>query len=326
MKNIIKAMPEYLRTLLNKNIKQKYVLVHIFLFFLTSLLIIGVISYNTTRSIQYELIYDVSKRIQSYFKHEVDSLKMITTDWSEWDETFDYINNENDSFIEKNVRDETLKGVHADLVFIVNSNGEIFYSRCLNESLLQEDVDRYIKHNLHVFYTKKDERNISGIVKILGEPYVLSSNNVVKTDGTGVTNAFLILGRRIDSEMIESLFEYTNIKHVDSFSELKIIEDTKNAPDDMIYNYIVNRLNNINKEIAIIETSNAYFAYMHICALDLFNRVTVEIKYNNIIMSVLRTYLLQIFLWQTTLFIIISFFIYIVHYTYNSIKSKGRRK
>jgi len=92
-----------------------------------SLIIIGAIFmclmalfYVTSRYILFKGLMDLEEsytrehilRAQSALQGELDGLATINRDWAAWDDTYNFIADENEAYIKTTLNDESLMGIH----------------------------------------------------------------------------------------------------------------------------------------------------------------------------------------------------------------------
>lgn len=60
-----------------------------------------------------------------------DQLKSTIIDWSYWDETYDFISNKNQDYINSNLQDNTLAYLKINLIQYVDANGKVIFTKAI---------------------------------------------------------------------------------------------------------------------------------------------------------------------------------------------------
>jgi len=91
------------------------------------------------------------ERAQSALFDELAALDMMIFDWAAWGDTYTFIEDVNEEYIESNLVDETFISIGLDLMLFINSSGQIVFGKCFDlhaeeeipipESLLEHLTD-----------------------------------------------------------------------------------------------------------------------------------------------------------------------------------------
>ncbi len=68
------------------------------------------------------------KMIKNEFKSLSDNLKTLTSDWGEWDDTYEFVKNKNKKYIKSNLSPESIATLGVNYLYITDSDGENVYS------------------------------------------------------------------------------------------------------------------------------------------------------------------------------------------------------
>jgi sensor domain CHASE-containing protein len=66
-------------------------------------------------------------RALSSFNDELASLDTIAFDWAAWDDTYEFVEDGNEEYIESNLVDSTYPGIGLNLILIIDSEGKIVH-------------------------------------------------------------------------------------------------------------------------------------------------------------------------------------------------------
>lgn len=145
--------------------------------------------------------------------------------------------------------DEIFSVSGCDFIFLVNSSGNIMYSKVSdsgvsnNASILPDILQRIEDGSL---LCKEAETPLKGIVMLENEPAFISSQPVLAASGDNEISGTIILGKKFDSSFLESIQESTgstvtlyNLK-ASSFDFQQALFESKNP--NFMYNKTENRV------------------------------------------------------------------------------------
>lgn len=208
-------------------------------------------------------------QVSSAFKNDVSNLSMKLSDYSKWDDTYSFIQNGNEAYIESNLVDNTFIGLNLNFMMFVDTSGKIIYGKGFDldkqkEMPLSADVK-------NIFFDQKDLvekvsklESISG-VKIFHEgPAVVTLEPILTSDGEGPVRGVLIAGYYIDSNRIAQIGETTKLSiSMHLFNDPKMPSDFSDAKDffkisnlDSQQNYVKELNNNFIAGYFVVKDMN----------------------------------------------------------------------
>lgn len=149
-------------------------------------------------------------RLQNAFSSEIARLNDAATDYSTWDETYQFVEGRNPNYVKAQLYDSIFSSQKINAIAIKNQSGKL---------LVQKGVDFYTFRKINpplefLKYTASGVSSSSGSgqgKKILGVlssstgPMLVSSHPILKSEGTGRENGMLTMGRFIDPLMLKKL-------------------------------------------------------------------------------------------------------------------------
>ena len=159
---------------------------------------------------------DVNRCVDA-LERDVDNLSNLASDWGSWDETYQYAQDHNPTFVECNLIDEAFGNSHVNLICILDKDQKIVWGEARDiESLELIEVPS-------LFETLQDnqcplavKQNIDGGSKgvLLTErgPLLLASRAVITSKREGPPMGTVIMGRFLSEAEIESLADRTHVK------------------------------------------------------------------------------------------------------------------
>jgi diguanylate cyclase (GGDEF)-like protein len=152
------------------------------------------------------------ERVQKALDEEIFRVNLIATDWAEWDETYVFFDNSNQSYIDNNVDNLSLTNVQLNLVAFVNSSGEIVYGK-FSEPTCQKclPVGSDLQQHLASKELLRGDNAIAGLILLQRTPILIAVRPIRKTDRSKLSHGVLILGRYLNRDAIARISERTHL-------------------------------------------------------------------------------------------------------------------
>ena len=163
------------------NIQTKTLAIILAAFFaLTVLLSLTLKSIITDSYLQLEQsdLYDHLERSLNIIKLEQDNLQQFTTDWAVWDDSYQFILNQNEEYRKSNLVDSTFTDSNLAFIAYINRAGEIIYSRAFD---LEKEEQIPIPGNILSMLQKGNkllqpqvtDESISGLISLPESNYLI---------------------------------------------------------------------------------------------------------------------------------------------------------
>jgi PAS domain S-box-containing protein len=185
------------------------------------------------------------QRVQSLIDQQVNYYSNKIADWSVWDDSYKFIQDRNQLFIDTNLLGETFKTLNINFMIFVASPGAILYSQGQDLKTgepipLPDDLKNYLLQANKATVHDSINSETHGIIRLSDGPFMFSSRPVVKSDNTGPIRGTIIFGKYLDKDYITYLSRLNN-SHIE-------IEDYNSKSLD----------NNFETAKAALTTENKY--------------------------------------------------------------------
>lgn len=206
-----------------------------------------------------EIIKEDIQRLNMGMANEFFRLNSVVGDWANWDDTYQYVQDNNTQYIESNLIFESFQELTLNLIIFINLEGEIVFSKTYD--LASRDVipiplnyDTILKEN-DFNITEYDDPK-SGLIKTEYGFLMVSYAPILKSSYEGPTQGVLIFGRFFDVMQIALLSETIGLP-------IDIVGiNTPNMPEDFTKaNKILSEANEI-ADIIIDETTVAGYIFL----------------------------------------------------------------
>ncbi|MBR2680964.1 MAG: bifunctional diguanylate cyclase/phosphodiesterase, partial [Exiguobacterium sp.] len=155
-------------------------------------LFIGVIlfvikPYFVEKSIEQDraMTHDQIESVSEVFGNHRLMLERILVDWSVWTDAYDFVQNQNEAFIENNMGEETLENLGVGAMIFLDRDREVVYSEFNQFYELDREEDKETFTNGLIRYVNSAGIKQSAVYGSDFGPVVFMSHPIVKSDGTG---------------------------------------------------------------------------------------------------------------------------------------------
>lgn len=157
-----------------------------------------------------------TQRVQDAFRNDIDYLDSMVLDWAVWDDSYEFIEDANEEYINSNLVDETFTGIELNLIMFINSSGTIIYGNAYDltedESVpVPHSMEEHISPNSLLLSHSETDSSISGIISLPEGPMLVASRPIVTSDFEGPIRGTLIFGRYLNSDIISQLSDVTHL-------------------------------------------------------------------------------------------------------------------
>lgn len=147
-------------------------------------------------------------------KAEQKRLVTICGDWAPWDDSYEFIRKPSDSYIQRNLPDETLLNLGVDFMILVDRTGSIVYAKSLDPvtqraAALPDGLVRYLGAGPGFLRLEDPTAVASGALSLPEGPYLIAAQPIGKSDFSVAPNGTLVTGFRIGDETLLSIRELT---------------------------------------------------------------------------------------------------------------------
>ncbi len=147
------------------------------------------------------------ERVQNAVATEQSYLDYIVQDWACWDDTYQFIDDKNQEYIDVDLQNQTLAGINVNVMIFVDNSGEVVYVKSVNTHTVEEaPVPEKLLAMIEdgSLLTKGENDTISGFVLLDEDPMFIACHPILTTNYEGPSKGTLIFGRYFDDALLES--------------------------------------------------------------------------------------------------------------------------
>ena len=160
-------------------------------------------------------------------------------DYSFWDDTYNYVQDKNQEYIENNFIETTFENLNLDLIAIVDSNLDVVYCQSFNlanstKLPTSKETTKILKSG-NIWAVNSLEDSISGIMEVDNQPMFLATAPILTSLNQGPIMGGMMFGRFIDEEEISQLTEIMGLKFsINTIAEIGLQNDGSQIVDSLL--------------------------------------------------------------------------------------------
>ncbi|SFM57942.1 CHASE4 domain-containing protein [Methanolobus profundi] len=174
--------------------------------------------------------------VENILLSESKELENKAADWSVWDETYNFVQGNDDRFVEKYLMDYTFLNQELDFMLFYNDTGTQVFRKVLangndNQPYITELEEHIAKNEFLLEHPNTTSRK-TGFLVFSDKPILLTSQPVVRSDLTGPIAGTVIMGRIIDDGEISELHELTDMElNIENIRNYNITDNSLDQRD-----------------------------------------------------------------------------------------------
>jgi len=155
-----------------------------------------------------------NRRVAAIIESQSSNLNNNLSDWTIWDDTYQFLQDNNSEYIKSNISQESFISSGVDEALFINKKSDILIdfkvNRPLNEkSDVSDDLKSHFSTGSALLRLSKKDDFKKGILKIRNTLVLFAVRPVVKSDGTGEAAGWVVFAEYFDKKMINSMQELT---------------------------------------------------------------------------------------------------------------------
>lgn len=217
-------------------------------------------------SIEKKVAIDNSERVKRVLLAKLEPLYFLNSDYSYWDETYNFITTKNEAFIKTNLADDFFKSNKINYVMLIDTSGDLVWGKgfdLVNNTYtnIPEDILGFFKKNNKFLISYRDEYNdlikkqygIGGLLPPTtnGDIVYFVMNEINTADENTAPNGYLIFAKILSPVFMQDLSK--ELGFTITFGSIKNYLNT--ASDDVKIQYLDSNtilgsivINDINKK------------------------------------------------------------------------------
>ncbi|WP_253205355.1 EAL domain-containing protein [Clostridium estertheticum] len=157
-----------------------------------------------------------TKVVLNYIQNDLNNINDVNLDYARWDETYNYMNNKDNKYIEDNFEDTTsMARAKINFIFITDNQGNVVYKKNTKEDTKEMFTLAFAKNitsNIAKLLSNNNIKDVKGTLLYGKYPILISAQRITKGNGLGHSPGFLIFAKYYDKEEMDTLNQNTGLK------------------------------------------------------------------------------------------------------------------
>ncbi len=148
---------------------------------------------------------------------ELADLNRGAVDWAAWDDTYAFVEDENEAYRKSNLVDSTFTNQELNLIMLIHASGRVVFARSFDLTLESEapvppTIYEHLLPESPLFKHRPDpESSVTGILLLPQGPMLIASRPILTSHYQGPVRGSLIMGRYLDDALVGKLAGYTQV-------------------------------------------------------------------------------------------------------------------
>lgn len=189
--------------------------------------LLSVSAFFIQRSVIYPAFHDIEldyardniDRVIRRLQTARNTIDLTVYDWSAWDDTYTFIDDGNQAYINSNLYPDTFLNFGFDVALFLNRELRPVWGRVfdfdpqegiidLTDTYLDDVLSRISPFTAEIdFDAGIDDQHQSGVVEVDGIPILFAIRPIVRSDGSGPHRGYVVFGQFLDKDLIADLSE-----------------------------------------------------------------------------------------------------------------------
>jgi sensor domain CHASE-containing protein len=155
-------------------------------------------------------------RVVDALENRINELSVKLSDWSKWDDTYSFIQDQNEEYITSNLQNESFGLLRIDTVVIMDLEGQVIFKKHVQDNQEGAVSDVFLSHLLSDItkgHISREEKEGHGEIIMLPEgPLMYVTRPVISGNGLSPANGYIAFGYFLNQEVIDEISRVTHLK------------------------------------------------------------------------------------------------------------------
>jgi sensor domain CHASE-containing protein len=161
------------------------------------------------------------KRFIDALDREIRHLDSVCHDWSAWDDTYDFVVEPTQDYIESNLVVSTFTDSRLNLIYICDSNGKVVWGEIhdldSSDEISLAGIPKTSLEPTHPFFSYEiaekplEEVTVSGVLMTEKGPMLVASRPILNSDNEGPIRGSIIFGKFFNEDVQKDLMVQTQV-------------------------------------------------------------------------------------------------------------------
>ena len=136
-------------------------------------------------------------------RSEIDNLSLTARDWAFWDDTYAFMEDHSQEYIDANLNEGSLARIRVQAIVFLDTEGRVFYAKGVDLVLEREmptpaGLLAHLSQGSPLLQPISSGEGSSGLLMTFEGPFMVSSQPIITSKGEGLPRGALVMGRLLD--------------------------------------------------------------------------------------------------------------------------------
>ncbi len=163
---------------------------------------------------------------------DIDSFSVKLNDWAQWDDSYQFVEDQNQEFITSNLNDETIQSLGLDFICYLDRDGHIVYEKQAPVAEGDDNIvlsGQYLQEHVRL---SEEHTTLAGLMEVDGNMFLLAARPILKSTGAGNPNGTLYFGKHIHQNFFEQIGVISGVQF--SIRSADLMRDTSSENSNVL--------------------------------------------------------------------------------------------
>lgn len=192
-------------------------------------------------------------RVEHALLREIQDMEAVTADYSQWNDTYNFVENQNTAFLNNNLADSTFVNLHLNVMAFYDNRGQLVFGKGYdlqeqNETPYPQSLNQMLIDRGVLMRSGEERWRFGGVMTLPEGPILVCCTPIITSEMQGPVKGSMVTGRFLNQVVIANLASTTQL-------DLKMTAiDT--IVTDPSYEPILSLLNRFANKPALLRPSN----------------------------------------------------------------------
>lgn len=195
------------------SLKTRMTLLLLFLILLLIVSTIGTLNLlmlGSIKSLEDDYVLENVEKSKNAINYQLEYLNTLAFDWAEWDDTYAFVQDLNQSYVESALTPESISNIGVEIFSFINSKWDVLLTAINTDNTVVYSKDKLLEDKqiielISLVTENQKASNYSGFIEFDNKPYIFSIAKVKRSDGSGLDVGYILLAKEVNDDFIESL-------------------------------------------------------------------------------------------------------------------------
>lgn len=176
-------------------------------------------------------LHEDVKRTYNYINLELKRLYNLNRDWAVWEDSYDFIQGNDEGYIERNLENDTFSNNQIHFMIFLDENNRVVLKQGYDfENNAELTIPNKLITNMISSIQNFENKGKSLLYSYNNEAFMISTHVITKSDGSGDFVGSLLIGRIINNEYVRNLEENLSLSiSISPYSPNTRLENTRDT-------------------------------------------------------------------------------------------------